>query len=99
MNVAKADARTARVEVRGSRDVSERGPMSRTLVLIAAILLFREFLPRRSRKSPTAISPYMNSLDGLLSGQQISLVMDELRARESPLISQPSSKHPPPPAT
>ena len=69
--------------------------MSRALVLIAAILLFREFLPRRRRKSPTEISPYRNSLDGLMSAQQISLVMDELRAQESLRITEPSPKQPP----
>jgi hypothetical protein len=71
--------------------------MSRALVLIAAVLLFREFLPRRPRQSPTAISPYMNSLDGLLSPQEISLVMDDLRSHESPAATAASSKHPPAP--
>jgi hypothetical protein len=69
--------------------------MSRALILIAAALLLREFWPRRRRTSPTAISPYMNSLDGLLSAQQISLAMDELRRQESLLITAPSTKHPP----
>jgi hypothetical protein len=68
--------------------------MSRALVLIAAVLFFREFLPRHPRKSPTAISPYMNSLDGALSAQQISLAMDELRLHEERLAAT-SSKHPP----
>ena len=57
--------------------------MTRALVLIAAVLIFREFLPRKPRRSPTAISPYMNSLDGLLSAEQLSLAMDEVRLRES----------------
>jgi hypothetical protein len=69
--------------------------MSRALVLIAAVLFLREFLPRRPRQSPTAISPYMNSLDGLLSPQQISLVMDELRPHEPTVATAASSKHPP----
>jgi hypothetical protein len=69
--------------------------MSRALVLIAAVLFFREFLPRRPRQSPTAISPYMNSLDGLLSPQQISSVMDELRPQEPPVATAASSKNPP----
>jgi hypothetical protein len=56
--------------------------MSRALVLIAAALFFREFLRRPARRSPTAISPYMNSLDGQLSAQQISLAVDEVRSRQ-----------------
>ena len=56
--------------------------MARALILVAGVLLLREFLPRRRRGSPTAISPYMNSLDGMVSAEQVSLVMDELRARE-----------------
>jgi len=63
--------------------------MSRALVLIAAVLFFREFLLSPARRSPTAISPYMNSLDGLLSAQQISLAVDEVRRQESPLSTEP----------
>ena len=63
--------------------VHERGFMARALILIAGVLLLREFLPRRSRWSPTAISPYMNSLDGAMSAEQVSLVMDELRRQEA----------------
>ena len=59
--------------------------MTRALVLIAAALIFRELLPRKPKRSPTAISPYMNSLDGLVSAEQISLVMDEVRLHESGL--------------
>ena len=59
--------------------------MTRALVLIAAVLVFRELLPRKSRRSPTAVSPYMNSLDGLLSAEQVSLAMDEIRRHESRL--------------
>jgi hypothetical protein len=66
--------------------------MSRALILIAGFLLFREFLPRHPRKSPTAISPYMNSLDGAMSAQQISLVIDELQFQETPVAA---SKRPP----
>jgi hypothetical protein len=69
--------------------------MSRALILIAAVLLLREFLPRHPRRSPTTISPYMNSLDSLMSAQQVSLVMDELRLHESSLSASQSSKHPP----
>ncbi|HVP55463.1 MAG TPA: hypothetical protein VMU45_10750 [Candidatus Eisenbacteria bacterium] len=53
--------------------------MSRALLLIAAFLFFREFLPRKTRRSPSSVSPYMNSLDGLVSPEQISLVMDQVR--------------------
>jgi len=66
--------------------------MSRALILIAAVLLLREFLPRRARKSPTAISPYMNSLDGMVSARQISLVLDELRQHELLPIAESSAK-------
>lgn len=50
--------------------------MLRVLVVIAAILIFRALLPRKSRGSPSAISPYMNSLDGLMSDQQVSSALD-----------------------
>ena len=69
--------------------------MSRALILIAAVILFREFLPRQPRRSPTAISPYMNSLDGLMSAKQISLVMEELHLQETLRAASPSSKGPP----
>ena len=73
--------------------------MTRALILIVAVLLFREFLPRKSRRSPTAISPYMNSLDGLVSAKQLSLAMDEARLPETglppayfePITTQPDS--------
>jgi len=69
--------------------------MARALILIAGVLLLREFLPRRSRWSPTAISPYMNSLDGAMSAEQVSLVMDELRGRELPGAGVGGTKQPP----
>lgn len=56
--------------------------MLRALVLISAIVFFREFLLRPARRSPTAISPYMNSLDGLLSAEQVSRVVDQVRLYE-----------------
>ena len=62
--------------------------MSRVLVLIAAILLFRAFLPRKSGRSPTAISPYMNSLDDLMSAEQVSLATDEIRPHQSPMADR-----------
>ena len=56
--------------------------MFRALVLISAIVFFREFVLRPARRSPTAISPYMNSLDGLLSAEEVSRIVDEVRLRE-----------------
>lgn len=52
--------------------------MLRLLVLIAAILVFRVFLPRKKKRSPTEPSPYMNSLDSLLSPQQVSAALEEI---------------------
>lgn len=52
--------------------------MLRVLVLIGLFLFF--FLttaPRKSRRSPTAMTPYMNSLDGMLSASQVSSALDE----------------------
>lgn len=72
--------------------VYERGIMSRALILIAAVLLVREFLPRRRRKSPTEITAYRNSLDRIVSAQQISRVMDQLRVPEAPVASAARSK-------
>jgi hypothetical protein len=51
--------------------------MLRALVLLAAFVLFRAFLPRKARRSSTQTSPYMNSLDGLLSAEQLSAALDE----------------------
>jgi hypothetical protein len=62
--------------------------MLRALVLISAIVFFRTFLLRPSRRSPTAISPHMNSLDGLLSAEQISQAVDEVRLRELQMRGQ-----------
>jgi hypothetical protein len=56
--------------------------MLRALMLISAIVFFREFLLRPARRSPTAISPYMNSLDGLLSAEQVSRAVEEVRLGE-----------------
>jgi hypothetical protein len=68
--------------------------MLRALILIAAFLLFREFLPRRRRHSSTATSPYMNSLDGMLSAEQVSLVMDEVRLRDTGSTAKSPPHHP-----
>jgi len=57
--------------------------MFRILILIAMFLFFRSVVPRKSRRSPTQISPYMNSLDGLMSARQISLALDEIEQFES----------------
>jgi hypothetical protein len=52
--------------------------MMRPLVLIGAFFLFRALLPRASRRSPTAISPYVNGLDALIPAQQLSSMLDEI---------------------
>jgi len=52
--------------------------MTRALVLLAAFVFFRTFLAPKKQSSPTEISPYMNSLDGLISAQQLSSAIDEL---------------------
>jgi hypothetical protein len=57
--------------------------MLRVVILIAAILLIRSLLPRRSRRSPTEQSPYMNSLDSLMSPQQLSSALDEFEHFEA----------------
>lgn len=57
--------------------------MLRALVLLAAIVFFRTFLPRKPRLSPTQPSPYMNSLDGLLSAEQISAALDDFSRLEA----------------
>jgi len=51
--------------------------MLRVLVLIAAIIFFRNFFLRRRRRAVSAMSPYMNSLDGMVSAQQLSSLLDE----------------------
>ena len=57
--------------------------MFRVLVLIGAFLFFRAMLPRNPKRSPTAITPYVNTLDAMLSPQQVSSVMDEAMPYES----------------
>lgn len=57
--------------------------MSRVLVLIVAFLFFRAVLPRASRWSPTAITPYGNGLDGMMTVQQMSSILDESAPYES----------------
>ena len=57
--------------------------MLRAFVLLGALLFFKAFLPRRKRRSPTEISPYMNSLDSLMSSEQISLSLDNFRGFRS----------------
>ena len=56
--------------------------MLRILVLIGAIIFFRSLLARKRRRSLTATSPYMNSLDGMLSAAQLSATLDDLRMSE-----------------
>jgi len=52
--------------------------MSRALVLIAAFLFFRSTIAKRRKHSSMAMSPYMNSLDGTMTAEQISRALDEL---------------------
>lgn len=52
--------------------------MLRALVLIGTLLFLRAVLPHKPRWSATATSPYMNALDGMLSAQQVSSVLDEI---------------------
>lgn len=61
--------------------------MSRALILIAAFLFFRAVLPRTPRSSPTTITPYMNALDGIMTAQQVSSVLDEVMPYELWLAS------------
>jgi hypothetical protein len=61
--------------------------MTRALILIAAIVFFREVLPRTSRLSSTAVSPYMSALDGIMSSQQARSVSDEVAAYDVWLAS------------
>jgi len=56
--------------------------MLRILVLIGAIMFFRSLLVRKRSRSLTSTSPYMNSLDGMLSAAQLSAAMDDLRISE-----------------
>src|SRR5664279_3937731 len=57
--------------------------MSRAFVLIGAFLFFRAVLPPTPRWSSTRITPYMSALDGLMSAQQISSVLDEVSPYDS----------------
>ena len=52
--------------------------MSRALVLIGAFIFFRSILHRTVTRSPNAITPYMNALDGMMSSQEVSSVLDEI---------------------
>jgi hypothetical protein len=57
--------------------------MLRALVLLAAIVFFRTFLPGKPRYSPTQTTPYINSLDGLLSAEQLSSALEEVSRFEA----------------
>ena len=67
--------------------------MLRVLVLVGAFLFFRAVLPRAARSSPTAITPYMNGLDGLMSAQQVSSALDEITPYESWLAGRRAKAH------
>ena len=56
--------------------------MSRVLVLLVAIIFFRTFLGCKRRRSMTATSPYMNSLDSLLSAEELSVALNEMSEME-----------------
>ena len=47
--------------------------MARALVLIILIFFFSEVLSRKSRRSRKAMSPYINSLDSMLSAEEVSV--------------------------
>jgi hypothetical protein len=64
--------------------------MLRLLVLIGAFFVLRAMLPRKSGRSPTATSPYMNGLDGIIPAQHLSSVLDEVTSYQSWVISQRS---------
>jgi hypothetical protein len=51
--------------------------MLRVLILVGAFYLFLSVAPRKTRRSPTAVTPYSNGLDGLLSATQVSSELDE----------------------
>jgi hypothetical protein len=64
--------------------------MMRPRVLLGAFFLLRAMLRRGSRCSPTAISPYVNGLDGIIPAQQLSSVLDEVQSYQSWAINQRS---------
>jgi hypothetical protein len=68
--------------------------MSRVLVLIGAFVFFRAVLPRPARCSPAAITPYMNALDGMMSAERESSVLDEVMPYESWLASRRTNASP-----
>ena len=52
--------------------------MLRALVLVAAFVFFRAVISNKRKRSSMAMSPYMNSLDGMMSAEQISQALDDL---------------------
>jgi len=67
--------------------------MLRVLVFIAALVFFREVLPRRSRSSAGSIRPYRSALDGIISPEQLGLELNELFPYESLAGQQGSLEH------
>ena len=57
--------------------------MSRAFILIGAFLFFRAVLPRTPRWYSTRITPYVRALDGLMSAEQVSSVLDEVSPYDS----------------
>ena len=51
--------------------------MLRVLALIVIIIVLREFVVRKRKRSPTMTSPYINSLDEVLSADQLSVALEE----------------------
>ena len=52
--------------------------MLRAFVLVAAFLFFRTAITNKRKRSSMAMSPYMNSLDGTMTAEQISRALDEI---------------------
>ena len=87
------EARSVRVQRRAGRPTYHREPPTlRVFVRIAAILVFRALLPRKQSGSPTATSPYMNSVNSLMSVPQVSSELDGVEPFES--CEQARSKPP-----
>jgi hypothetical protein len=64
--------------------------MLRVLALIAALIVLRECFVRRRKRSRTANSPYMNSLDGAVGVERLSLALEEAAKFRTHLGSKPA---------
>lgn len=64
--------------------------MLRALVLIAAFCFLRSAISNRRKRSSMAMSPYMNSLDGAMTAEQISRALDDIaRLPKAPYAGPP----------